>query len=549
MLVNKIWVLGLALVLVAPVSAQDGSADDDSSSGSGSSGSDEEAQRWCQENPNKCRELWQKCHEADDPERFEKCRQEYCERDPSHDACKRDSACEDVRTFEEAEKCRAWYCNEHPHECDAGDADDGDDARGGGHNASANRTAGGPNGTGNQSRATNATVNQTIDAKPSLRACERAEGKKPFFLDACARIDAHRRAAAEMDWLDYNVSSDGLGMENVSIRGQLVFTRVHYQPGADGAPFIVIDESNHRALARFADGAAIILNDQSRSFLVFRGTGEGDLTLEVPRGATVSGGDSAHSLITYASGHRVNVAGSDVDVDGRVLETDEFVSLTLQGPQETKPPTKATADRALVVQQAIERSHVAAEVKVRLPTQAAPQAGTGAGSDDAAGDGQHDGVEVFVYDDVDLEVEMPSTVPTPDEPLQITVGAELDEGRTIVIDLDQEVFLGQELELRYYDVNDDGTQTEIIFRQAASITDILDPTNDEGQPEWWLVEDENGMQLMASIPHWSVHRITVASLGAVVQEHSVIVGLGIGITVSVMASAALFRPRRPDEGF
>lgn len=127
---------------------------------------------------------------------------------------------------------------------------------------------------------------------------------------------------------------------------------------------------------------------------------------------------------------------------------------------------------------------------------------------------------------------------------RVTVSAELESGRTIVLDVDPSVLSGPQLVVRYFDVFDDGTETEVIIRQADDLDDILDPDDDGGQPEYWIVQDSNGIQMMASIPHWSTHALTVQGIGEVVTSPSVIAGIVLGVVGTSMAAAVMFWPRR-----
>ncbi|MGB1698027.1 MAG: hypothetical protein ACPHK8_06475 [Thermoplasmatota archaeon] len=153
------------------------------------------------------------------------------------------------------------------------------------------------------------------------------------------------------------------------------------------------------------------------------------------------------------------------------------------------------------------------------------------------------GGEVEVYDDLNVTVDAPA-VATKETPYRVVIGAELPEGRTVVLNVDRAQLQGPDLELRYFDLNDDGTETEVVFRQATDLADVLEPTDDAGQPEYWIVEDENGVQVMVSIPHWSTHAVTLASAGSFVQPQ-VWLGALAGAVVAIVAGVALFRPSRP----
>jgi hypothetical protein len=101
----------------------------------------------------------------------------------------------------------------------------------------------------------------------------------------------------------------------------------------------------------------------------------------------------------------------------------------------------------------------------------------------------------------------------------------------------------ERLVLRYFDDHTDGTQTEVIFAKADSIADVLDPTNDAGRPEYWVVADADGLQVLVSVPHWSTHTVTLAGLGIVLPP-SVMMGLVAGVIGTMVAATAMFWPRK-----
>jgi hypothetical protein len=126
-------------------------------------------------------------------------------------------------------------------------------------------------------------------------------------------------------------------------------------------------------------------------------------------------------------------------------------------------------------------------------------------------------------------------------PIAVQLSANLTEGRTVVMHVDP-ALLGNatpdRLELRYYDDHSDGSRTEVVFAKAASIADVLDPTNDGGRPEYWVVSDSDGLQVLVSVPHWSTHTVTLAGLGEILQP-SVLMGLVAGLSGTLVAAAEL----------
>lgn len=103
--------------------------------------------------------------------------------------------------------------------------------------------------------------------------------------------------------------------------------------------------------------------------------------------------------------------------------------------------------------------------------------------------------------------------------LDIVISAESADPKTLVFNLDNELFALDEgalklddVKVAYFEVADDGSETEVAIRKASDIADVLDP--DEDAPEYWVVLDEDGLQLLVSNPHFSTKRISVAAAPA-----------------------------------
>lgn len=101
--------------------------------------------------------------------------------------------------------------------------------------------------------------------------------------------------------------------------------------------------------------------------------------------------------------------------------------------------------------------------------------------------------------------------------IDVVISAESDEPKTLVFNLAIDLFEienGSELDadeviVDYYDVGDDGEAVKVDITQADDISDVLDPSEDA--PEYWIVLDEDGLQLLVSNSHFSTKRITVAT--------------------------------------
>ncbi|MEK6985956.1 MAG: hypothetical protein AABX89_06215 [Candidatus Thermoplasmatota archaeon] len=152
---------------------------------------------------------------------------------------------------------------------------------------------------------------------------------------------------------------------------------------------------------------------------------------------------------------------------------------------------------------------------------------------------------ILTYDDVAVEVGTGQA--TVADPLTITLSSELAEGRAFSFHLNGSLVPGGEegLRVQYFDVVDAG-QTEVILRKATDLADVLNPADDGGQPEYWIVEDADGLQLLVSVPHWSTHVLSITGL-PVPLTPTLLLGVVAGIAASILAGVALFVPRRRDD--
>lgn len=92
--------------------------------------------------------------------------------------------------------------------------------------------------------------------------------------------------------------------------------------------------------------------------------------------------------------------------------------------------------------------------------------------------------------------------------IEVRVSSSEREGRTVMINIDEQT--RRSLGLWEIRVLVDG---EPIGR-ADDLTDVLDPNNDGGECEYLLLVGANGVQVLVSIPHFSVRTITIKSFEA-----------------------------------
>lgn len=405
--------------------------------------------------------------------------------------------CADEDTPREREECKRAHCRENP-----GDA-----------------------------RCPRANGNRTA---PADEGCRDAEDD-----DEAERCEREVRKLDERrEWITFEVDAPNATLLDYTIAGLLAIEEVR----------IDLDEGNlsierSGATVHVRDGdAELRLHDTPAGHIYFKGD-DGNVTLVFPADASIE--PAGHGArVAYAGGREGHLVADNATwlANGTVLLHGFFAFHVPAeaAPSEDHPEEAEVEERK---QDAIERGRIGAEVNLK------PRVQRGAASMAAA----NESIEILAYDDVEVEVDA-ATLDDPEVPLRIVVSSELEEGRTIVVNVDEALLAStdaEDLELRYFDLHEqaDGTvlETEVVFVQAASLHDVLEPMDDGGQPEFWVVEDANGVQVLVSVPHWSSHAITVASIATALHAPSVAVGIVAGIAASTALGALLMWPRRRDD--
>ena len=416
-------------------------------------------------------------------------------------------------TPEETEACRERYCRDNPRaeRCRSGE----DDERRG------------------------------ADRGPSewRRWC-RSEAAEDAQRDRC-RQELAEFGSGDGRWISFRVDAANASLLDYRVGGLLVAESIHLETGSDNLTV----RSTGSAL-RIGDGDTELVLHDDPTGLVRLKAADGSLTILLPAGSSVQGAeDGSIARITYEGGRIGHLRADNATfLDERTVLASGFLALLVpEGRQEQQAVSDDPddEDEGKSVTDAIEHRRVGAEITLRH------RAGQAAMADGARGNGS---VEVLAYDDVEVQVQMPDgATATPDAPIRIEVSAELAEGRTIVLNVERALLESadpESLVVRYFDLHEqlDGSvlETEVVFRMAAGLQDVLDPTDDSGSPEYWIVEDANGLQVLASVPHWSAHAITMGSL-AKLAGPNVMAGLALGVAGSLLAAGVLFWPRRPED--
>jgi len=356
--------------------------------------------------------------------------------------------------------------------------------------------------------------------KESRGASERIERRCELLLDSA-------EALARRQHIDFVPMDDGFGFEALSVGGTEIIERVRYEPLANTTQ-ASLDRSGARIRFSFDPEGGLALHDNPTGLLRFRAPG--DLAVRFPEGTVlVPQGD--HPWRVEGSGWSGLLWAENATFEGREGVASGSLSFHLLPPQ---PPGAPSPEVREHVRQAVERRHVGAEVSLRPGPPEAPVS---------------DRVQVLAYDEVEVTVDLPDGMATEEDPIRVEVGSDLEEGRTIVLDIDPALLEG-DARLRYFDVTyEDGVrhEAEVVFLQADSLADVMDPTDDGIQPEYWIVTDGQGVHVLVSVPAWSIHAITVSSVAGAVLQPSVLIGIGAGAAGTALAAAALLRPRRREK--
>ncbi|HET6399026.1 MAG TPA: hypothetical protein VFH47_05680, partial [Candidatus Thermoplasmatota archaeon] len=140
------------------------------------------------------------------------------------------------------------------------------------------------------------------------------------------------------------------------------------------------------------------------------------------------------------------------------------------------------------------------------------------------------------YDDVHVQAELSAAA------VRIRLEGAPTGGRSVALAIADTVVAG-DLAPRFLTLHD-GAWTEAVFPRATGLEDALDPDNDGGQPEYWLLDGGEATHAVISIPAWTTHVVDFAATD-VSSPPSVAPGLLLGVAVAAVAALALFaRPRR-----
>lgn len=371
----------------------------------------------------------------------------------------------------------------------------------------------------------------------------RDEAREDSQRDRCRQALAEFEGERDGRWVSFRVDAANATLLDYQVAGSPVLDSIHLETGSEN---LTVQRSG--SALRIGDGdSELVLHDDPTGLVRFKGD-DGSMTLVLAAGSQVDRSeDGLVARIQLPDGRVAHLRSDNATwLDSRTVLMAGFGALLVPAadrPQDGPAEDADEQDRDEKVKVAIEERRIGAEITLHPPRDRAAATDDGNGS-----------VEVLAYDDVEVKVQMPSgDVATPEAPIRIEVSAELKDGRTIVLNLNRSLLDSAEpdsLVLRYFDLyeQDDGSvvETEVVIRMASGLQDVLDAGDDSGQPEFWVVEDANGLQALVSVPHWSAHAITIGSLARLTSPN-VMAGLAIGVAASLLAAGVMFWPRRPED--
>lgn len=199
--------------------------------------------------------------------------------------------------------------------------------------------------------------------------------------------------------------------------------------------------------------------------------------------------------------------GDDAVISGRSVTTDEGVLIVLDAP---RGPFK---DRELG--RAIGKGHVGAEATIDLD------------------DDERVRQETVSYGNVTITTERAER-----GNITVVIDGHGFDGRVVVLNID-----GRVLGADHADKLQIWIDNESV-RPASNLTDILDPDDDGFYPEYYIVFDPSAQafQLLATLPHYSVHILSVTTLLAEIPP-PVAIGILVGVAMLVPTALVLFRRR------
>ncbi len=383
------------------------------------------------------------------------------------------------------------------------------------------------------------------DAQPAWQRSVEAAKHTPAFearADALERLPDHAEAnmglftptvdGFEGRFVSFSPADDWVAIENVSVNGVVVFEAIAFPP----------DENVN---VRHAGNAIHIRGEDWRFSLVdappapitMRTDGE-SFEAVLPDGVLWDDAPFAGALVEYPLADGEAMHARLVGPDPRDPDIQRLLNI------EDSLNFHVSAQRTVL-------SHVANKERTAID-EALTQRTVGGEITMLRDPGQSRNVlsDVVVFEDMDIQVSpgrAMGQIPDNATAHTISVSAHGIPGKTIVVNLEKHLVDPGDLHIRYYNELGNDTVQEVGIRMASSLSDVLDPGSGGLVPQYWIVEDIDGVQLLVTIPHFSTHHIELLSFDVDPVTVSLIAGALGAVGIVAVATVGLFRRPRDDD--
>ena len=375
----------------------------------------------------------------------------------------------------------------------------------------------------NTAAATGHTAHVLVESKVSAaaRAAARTDafGTFKLFYDGTAvgsfvTLKSDQKAGAVSD---FTLISTGQTVFSSLAAGASGFLSA----GADGTSTLVLE--NRESRTEFSDTTSgfmrIVAKTQTEaSFRVAADLRAEQRAQGVVEVVTAQGAHVGSLIITNAEGGAAQASRFRATAEGQVRAELEQGAQVLFRTHVGIEAELSAAQRTMI-NQAIAAGHVAGQVVVQTQASLSAQAHAAAEAHaraqaqaEARGQAMLESVAVTsaeasgkvtaaVTANYFSDVQMLTAATR--ERVDVTISSTAKVGKTIIVSLDPETVPGM--------MTGDAM---ILFdgevaAQASSYADILDPNDDDGVAEYFVLAGEAGTQVLVSIPHFSVHTVTL----------------------------------------
>lgn len=374
-----------------------------------------------------------------------------------------------------------------------------------------------------------------VDSAQDTRAVEaRAE--------ALERLPEHARGnmglftpvgdSFEGRFVSFTPADDWIAIEDVSVGGVVVFEAIAFPPDEN----VSVRHAGNAVHIR-GDGWRFSLVDAPPAPIAMRTSGD-SFEAVLPEGVLWDDAPFAGALVEYPradddalQARFVGPDPRDPDIDG-LLNIEDSLNFHVSA-QRTVLSHVANKERA-AIDEALTQRAVGGEITMlRDP-----------------GNERNVLSDVVVFEDMEVQVSPGRSMgQIPDNATAHTISVSADgiPGKTLVINLEEHLVDPNDLHIRYYSEMADDRVQEVQIQQAASLADVLDPSSGGLVPQFWVVEDIDGVQLLVTIPHFSTHHIELLSFDVDPVTVSLIAGVLGAVGLVGVATAGLFRRPREDD--